>query len=79
MSVRTYRDGGSFVVVQTRQAHETVEIGTGDTLREATESLEPTPIQSTGRDCGVSAALEWARHAGWISGDELHEVPENKS
>lgn len=63
------------VVIESGQPHEAVQIGTGRTWREALADLSPTPIQSTGRDGGVTAALRWAKHAGWIDDVEgLEEV-----
>lgn len=62
-----YRDGTVWVVVQTGQPQDAVRIGVGDTLREAHEGMEGTPVQSVGPDCGRAAALRWAAGAGWIT------------
>lgn len=70
----TYEDGSLCVVVETGMPERNVKIGVGDTWREAVESLESTAIQSVGRDCGLSAALEWAVGAGWISRADLDAV-----
>jgi len=70
-----YRDGDLWVVAETGMPEHAVKIGTGDSLREAYDSLETTAIQSVGRDSGLSDALEWAHSAGWISHpDELEEL-----
>ena len=62
-----FRDGSLYVAVRAGMPEQHVAIGTGDSRREAFESLGATPIQSTGRDSGVRAALCWARGAGWIT------------
>jgi hypothetical protein len=73
-SRRTYEDGSICVVVESGMPQDAVRIGVGDTWREAVDSLETTAIQSTGRDCGVAAALRWAASQDWISSAELDEV-----
>lgn len=60
MAATHYRWGSMHVVVWTGQPQDPVQVGMGDTLRGAVGSLEATPIQSVGRDCGESAALRWA-------------------
>ena len=62
-----YMDGDVFVVFLTGQPQDSVMIGLGDTPREAAENLESTAIQSTGRDNGLNAAMDWAEGAGYIS------------
>ena len=62
-----FRDGSLYVAVLSGMPEQHVEVGTGDSRREAFESLAATPIQSTGRDSGVRAALCWARGKGWIT------------
>lgn len=66
MSTRGYRDGGLWVVVRNGMPEHNVEVGVGETLLEARESLESTPIQSVGPDGGMFAALRWAHNAGWV-------------
>lgn len=61
-----YRDGDLWVVLETGQPQDAVQIGIGDTLRAAYDSREGTPIQSTGRDSGRQSALTWAHNQGWI-------------
>lgn len=68
MSERVFKDGDEYIVVVNGMPEHNVEIGIGSTLDEARENLQQTPMQSTGRDGGVAAALAWARHAGWIDG-----------
>lgn len=72
-------DGNIYVVVETGQPTDSVEIGLGDNPEEALESLESTPIQSTGRDCGLSSALSWAKAQGWVTGnlDEIDDLTED--
>jgi hypothetical protein len=61
-----YRDGDLWVVLETGMPQDAVQIGIGDTLREAYDSREGTAIQSTGPDGGRASALAWAHNAGWI-------------
>lgn len=69
-----YRDGNLWVVLQTGMPEVAVQIGIGETLREAYDSREGTPVQSTGRDSGRLSALTWAHNAGWIGDpDSLEE------
>ena len=70
-----YRDGSLWVVLETGAPHDAVQIGIGETLREAYYSREPTAIQSTGRDSGRADALVWASNEGWIS--DLHSLDED--
>lgn len=67
-----YRDGNCWVVVETGMPEFNVRIGYGDTLAEAYQARQSTPMQSVGRDSGLKAALEWAEGAGWI--DEASEL-----
>jgi len=53
-----FRDGEGWIVVETGMPEDNVRVGAGDTLREAYEALDSTPIQSTGRDAGLRDALE---------------------
>ncbi len=62
-----YRDGDLWVVLETGMPEHHVLVGVGDTLREAYDARESTPIQSTGRDSGRSSALQWANDQGWLS------------
>lgn len=62
-----YRDGNLWVVLETGMPEDAVQIGTGETLREAYDAREGTPIQSTGRDSGRLSALTWAHNQGWIT------------
>jgi hypothetical protein len=64
--MNVYRDGELWVVVETGMPQDNVQVGVGDTLREAYDSREGTAIQSAGRDSGLRAALRWAEGAGWI-------------
>lgn len=73
MSDNWYTDGDFYVVVRTGMPQDSVRIGTGESYDEALESLEITPIQSTGRDSGLSSALRWAENAGWISSADLDD------
>lgn len=66
MSRSWNRDGSLFVVVATGMPEQAVEVGIGNTPQEAAANLEPTAIQSVGRDSGRRSALNWARNAGWI-------------
>ncbi len=69
-----YRDGNNWVVLEIGMPQDAVQIGIGDTLREAYEAREDTAIQSTGRDGGRASALAWAHNADWISEpDSLEE------
>lgn len=65
-----YRDGNLWVVLETGMPEDAVQIGIGETLREAYDSREGTPIQSTGRDSGRASALAWAHGQGWIGSPE---------
>lgn len=56
---------GFWVVVLKGMPEQAVKIGTGNSIREAWQSLEATPIQSAGRHVD-DRALSWAKHAGWI-------------
>lgn len=67
-----YTYGSTYVCVRSGMPEQTIEIGVGDDYDEALESLEATPMQSTGRDCGISSALKWAQHAGWI--DDVNDL-----
>lgn len=58
-------DGDIYVVVDTGQPSDPVEIGVGRDITEAILAMEATPIQSAGRD-PVGTALRWAHFAGWI-------------
>lgn len=60
------RDGSMYVCVVTGMPEQAVRIGVGDSADEAWKSLQATPIQSIGRDGGVSAAISWATGAGWF-------------
>ena len=62
-----YRDGEGFVAVLTGMPEDAVEVGIGGSPGAARLDLEPTPIQSVGRDGGLSAALRWAQGARWFS------------
>ena len=69
-----YRDGDLWVVLETGRPEDAVQIGVGDSLREAYDSREGTAIQSTGRDHGRADALAWAHGQDWISDpDSLEE------
>lgn len=69
-----YRDGNLWVVLETGQPQDAVQIGIGDTLREVYDAREGTPIQSAGRDSGRLSALTWAHNQGWIGDpDSLDE------
>jgi hypothetical protein len=75
MSTNWYLDGSVYVCVRSGMPEQHVEIGCGDSYREAVANLESTAIQSVGRDGGVASALAWAHGAGWISDpDELEET-----
>jgi hypothetical protein len=69
-----YTDGGNKVMVITGQPKDSVKIGIGPSWEEAIESLESTPIQSTGRDSGLSSALKWAEYSGWFDISDLEKV-----
>lgn len=69
-SCDVYRDGDLWVVLETGMPEDNVQIGVGDTLREAYDSREDTAIQSTGRDSGRQSALTWAHNQCWISDPE---------
>ena len=72
---RWYRYGEDYVCVVTGMPEHNTQIGIVATEEEGWESKESTPIQSTGRDSGVCATLNWAESAGWIdSVDQLEEV-----
>lgn len=74
-----YLDGSLHVLVETGMPQDPVYIGLGDTIEEARESLESTPVQSVGPDCGLHAALRWAHNAGWISDpDDLEPAEEDE-
>jgi len=66
-----YLDGDLRVLVRSGMPEDNVKIGVGITCREAENSLEETPIQSTGRDGGIASALAWARNAGWVDSPVL--------
>jgi len=55
-----FRDGEGWIVVETGMPEDNVRVGAGDTLREAYDSRDGTPIQSVGRDSGLAAALSCA-------------------
>jgi hypothetical protein len=55
-----------------------VQIGVGDSVADAWESLQPTLLQSVGRDSGERAALVWAHYAGWIGAvDDLEPADDD--
>lgn len=62
-----YTDGDLWVVVETGMPEDAVQIGIGDTLREAYDLSESTPIQSTGPYGGAAAAIAWAHGQDWLS------------
>jgi hypothetical protein len=66
-----YRDGGHIVAVLPGMPTDAVRVAIGRTPREAWFALadggSDTPVQSTGPDSGVDAALQWAANAGWTS------------
>lgn len=68
-----YQMGQMWLVVELGQPQHNSRIGVGDTAQEAWDRLECTPCQCTGRDGGLSAAIEWARGQGWID-SPLEEV-----
>ena len=76
MTTTYYRSGHECIAVETGMPEQPVQIGTGNTPREALENLQATPIQSAGRDAG-ERALDWAKR-NWEIGStlELLEVTE---
>ncbi len=76
MSRSYYRDGDLYVVVETGMPEHNVLVGTGQTITEAIESLDTTPIQSAGSvGEAEKSALLWAWGHGWIGHpDTLEEV-----
>ena len=68
-----YQMGQMLVVVDLGHPHHASRVGVGDTAQEAWDSLECTAMQCTGRDSGLSDAIDWAREQGWIDAS-LEEV-----
>jgi hypothetical protein len=61
-----FKDGSDYVVILTGQPQDSVKIGVGETVAEAWDNLQATPIQSVGRDSGEAEAIRWAVGAGWV-------------
>lgn len=68
-AARYFRDGSLWVAVLRGMPQDSVRLGCGETRAEAVSDLQATPIQSTGPDGGIAAAIRWAQHAGWITAD----------
>lgn len=71
-TIRFFRSGSMCVAVKTGMPEEPVEIGTGNTPREAAEDLQTTPIQSAGKDAEATA-LRWAG-SHWEIGTDLELI-----
>lgn len=71
-----YMSGDTYVLVETGMPETHSKVGVGDSWAEAYASLESTPHQCTGRDCGRAAALQYARDMGWFESRFLDEVPD---
>lgn len=69
MGALSFRDGNLYVAIETGQPEHQVKIGIGETREDALKALEDVPIQSTGLDSGLAAAISWAKNAGWFTGD----------
>lgn len=68
-----YADGQDYIVVSVGAPETYARVGTGPTVAEAYEALEPTGVQCVGRDCGLERAIEWAVDMGWIESSSTLE------
>jgi len=64
----------AYLLLRTGMPEQAVRYGIGNTYAEAVNGLTETPIQSTGRDGGVFAALRWLNSEGTIDFADI-DVP----
>lgn len=70
-----FSNASEIIAVMTGMPEQPVRVGVGRTPRIALAELAPTPIQSTGPDCGEAAGLDWACR-NWLdcTTDDLREI-----